>query len=229
MKNMGNGYYKIGHSKCPQHRERTLQAEEPDVRLLAAIDGSRQIERKLQSEFKAKRLRGEWFRLNYGDISVLASLFNSDRESVDPPIEVLEDETWVAKIYRYAPDEFSTRVWTSPRKEWLFEVPYVISRREIDEEVSVQIFSCRAHSDICAFLERLPYVLLEHYSVDDTRVELRELLILGENEKNAFYVLPNAYELPRFFHCREYAEKFFLRVRHIMDILSKLDSSPPRT
>src|SRR6266536_1337791 len=197
MKNMGNGYYKIGHTNIPQHRERTLQAEEPDVRLLAAIAGSRQTERQLQAQFAAKRVRGEWFRLGYGDISILAPLFNSDRDSLDPPIEIIEDETWVAKIYKYAPDQFSTRVWNR-RKEWLFEAPYVLSRCEIDEHVSVQIFSCGVHPDICDFLERLPYVQLEQYSVEDMRVELRELLILGENERGAFYVLPNAYESPRF-------------------------------
>jgi len=35
MKNMANGYYKVGRSISPQARERTLQAMEPDVRLLA--------------------------------------------------------------------------------------------------------------------------------------------------------------------------------------------------
>lgn len=34
MKNLRNGYHKIGHSCHPEHREKTLQSEEPEGALM---------------------------------------------------------------------------------------------------------------------------------------------------------------------------------------------------
>ena len=63
MKNVANGYYKIGTSRRPVVRERTLQAQEPDIRLLASVDAEGIRERELHQRYARKRVRGEWFAL----------------------------------------------------------------------------------------------------------------------------------------------------------------------
>lgn len=63
MLNHRNGYIKIGISNNPVYREKTLQAEEPEIILLATATGGRSLERGLHHEFDHRRLRGEWFRL----------------------------------------------------------------------------------------------------------------------------------------------------------------------
>lgn len=67
MLNCRNKYTKIGVSMYPEHREKTLQSEEPEVALLATIRGGKRLEAELHDRFAAKRLRGEWFDLNGQD------------------------------------------------------------------------------------------------------------------------------------------------------------------
>lgn len=59
-----SGFYKIGESRKPEYRERTLQADTPLVDLIQAWAGSAKDERNLHRMFAEKRLRGEWFRLD---------------------------------------------------------------------------------------------------------------------------------------------------------------------
>ena len=68
MLNKSNGYYKIGRSKNPEHREKTLQAEAPDIVLINKWIASAEIEKKLHFKYKLKRKRGEWFSLEEKDI-----------------------------------------------------------------------------------------------------------------------------------------------------------------
>lgn len=68
MHNKLNGYYKIGRSIKPEHREKTLQAEEPDVMLIEKWIASAEVERRLHHKYKVKRKRGEWFELEESDI-----------------------------------------------------------------------------------------------------------------------------------------------------------------
>lgn len=221
---MANGYYKIGTSRRPVTRERTLQAQEPDVRLLASMEAEAAFERELHKRYARKRLRGEWFALDYCDLFEVASWFQTNTASIDPPVDTIEGDTWIATVHKYGPDRLSTRVVRSRSLKWLFEIPYALSRCEIEEEVTTQAFGCEVPPDLSDFLERcVPNVRIAEYSTAESRVELRELLGFAGEERSGFYVLPNKYVLPRFFQGREYAEKFFQRVKRILDVYATLN------
>lgn len=73
MKDTANGRYKIGMSKKPEYRERTLQSEKPEITLIcskmySSRDEARKIEKELHQRFKNNRIRGEWFNLSYSDV-----------------------------------------------------------------------------------------------------------------------------------------------------------------
>jgi hypothetical protein len=68
MHNKSNNYYKIGRSIKPEHREKTLQAQEPDIILIEKWIAPAEIERLLHQKYKPKRKRGEWFELVEDDI-----------------------------------------------------------------------------------------------------------------------------------------------------------------
>lgn len=53
--------YKIGRSKNPIYREKTLQSLAPKIVTLGILN--RDIEKELHQRFKASRIRGEWFLL----------------------------------------------------------------------------------------------------------------------------------------------------------------------
>ena len=74
MKDISNGYYKIGISNRPEYRERTLQSEKPTIELLTAKPFTSRIiaeaiEQALHKAFGEKRLRGEWFELTPSDVN----------------------------------------------------------------------------------------------------------------------------------------------------------------
>jgi hypothetical protein len=58
-----NGCVKIGISRDPGKREKTLQSEQPQTILFACAEGGRQLERALHVKYAEQRVRGEWFRL----------------------------------------------------------------------------------------------------------------------------------------------------------------------
>lgn len=66
--NKRNGLYKIGISISPIKRERTLQAEEPEIEILNIYKGGYSLEKKIHKYFENKRIRGEWFKLDNDDI-----------------------------------------------------------------------------------------------------------------------------------------------------------------
>lgn len=68
MLNKKTGNIKIGRSKKPKYREKTLQAEEPEIQLIAAWIAPKDIENKLHRKFYEKRIRGEWFKLSFNDL-----------------------------------------------------------------------------------------------------------------------------------------------------------------
>lgn len=68
MLNVRNGLFKIGYSKNPTHRERTLQSAEPEIILLQCWEGDKKMEKELHKCFRMKRVRGEWFELNIIDL-----------------------------------------------------------------------------------------------------------------------------------------------------------------
>lgn len=62
MKDSTTGLYKIGKSKNPEYREKTLQSEKPTIKMIKIFDSN--IESDLHREFADVRVRGEWFKLN---------------------------------------------------------------------------------------------------------------------------------------------------------------------
>jgi hypothetical protein len=62
MKDNTTGLYKIGKSKNPEYREKTLQSEKPTIKMIKVFESD--IESDLHKEFADVRVRGEWFKLN---------------------------------------------------------------------------------------------------------------------------------------------------------------------
>jgi len=73
MVNIETSLIKIGYSKNPKYREKTLQSQEPQVHLIACWNTKRIVETELHRMFKNERKRGEYFKL---DINKLRELKN---------------------------------------------------------------------------------------------------------------------------------------------------------
>ncbi|OFY50748.1 MAG: hypothetical protein A2W85_18285 [Bacteroidetes bacterium GWF2_41_31] len=77
-----NFYCKIGISNKPEWREKTLQSEKPTIELLASKKFvSRKMassfEKALHDTFSNKRIRGEWFQLDFKDIEEIKKTLNN--------------------------------------------------------------------------------------------------------------------------------------------------------
>ena len=55
-------------SKKQKYRERTLQSKEPEVEIVKIWNCDKKIERLLHKKFIKKKIRGEWFNLDFRDI-----------------------------------------------------------------------------------------------------------------------------------------------------------------
>jgi len=75
MIDRATGYYKIGRSKNPKVREKTLQSEKPAIDLMRTYDGVVSDERALHLMFAEKRIRGEWFDLGGSDLIKIDNYF----------------------------------------------------------------------------------------------------------------------------------------------------------
>lgn len=62
IKNKRNNLYKIGYSKDPKNREKTLQSEEPEIKSIKIFKNN--WENVLHEKYKKQRVRGEWFNLS---------------------------------------------------------------------------------------------------------------------------------------------------------------------
>jgi|DEB19_MinimDraft_3_1074340.scaffolds.fasta_scaffold82528_1 hypothetical protein len=69
MRDNRNNFIKIGFSKKPEYREKTLQSEVPDIEMIYYERASMKIEKELHNAFTEKRIRGEWFNLDKHDIN----------------------------------------------------------------------------------------------------------------------------------------------------------------
>jgi hypothetical protein len=199
MKNMANGYYKIGTSRRPVARERTLQAQEPDIRLLACVEAKPALERELHLRYAPKRVRGEWFALDYGDLCSLKRDFSVEIDRINPPIEVIDGSGWRATIHRYSPVHEHTWV-TRRRGEFLFEVPFAMTRSEVEEQADAESWSSPLSPELMKVLSvSLRNYVRDIYEVDKMTVELRELCCLGTSESRGFMVIERTYSHDRFF------------------------------
>lgn len=84
MLNTRNRFVKIGKSKRPKHREKTLQAEEPEIIMIALWKAADRVEKTLHKQFKTKRHRGEWFNLSFKDITFIKQYMDSLSKDVNP-------------------------------------------------------------------------------------------------------------------------------------------------
>ncbi len=66
--NNDSGYIKIGTSKNPKYREKTLHSQEPKIYIVAKWRCNKKVEKELHYKFKEKRIRGEWFNLQLIDL-----------------------------------------------------------------------------------------------------------------------------------------------------------------
>lgn len=76
MHDKRNGYHKIGISKTPEYREKTLQSEQPNIEMVCSKRyPSRKIakafESALHDTYAEQRVRGEWFNLSEMDVEML--------------------------------------------------------------------------------------------------------------------------------------------------------------
>jgi len=77
MIDKNTGYYKIGRSKNPNQREKTLQSEKPTIEMLFNRDARVKDEKKLHDMFDKKRVRGEWFDLKGSDLGLIKEYFDN--------------------------------------------------------------------------------------------------------------------------------------------------------
>jgi len=82
MKDISNGFYKIGISTNPEYRERTLQSEKPTIEKICAKEFPNRtiasaIESALHKSYESKRIRGEWFNLDEFDVMDLIKTLES--------------------------------------------------------------------------------------------------------------------------------------------------------
>jgi hypothetical protein len=75
MRNMKNGYIKIGFSKKPAYREQCLQSEEPEIEMFVSFKASMSDEHDLHIRYADFRIRGEWFNLSEDHISQIRESF----------------------------------------------------------------------------------------------------------------------------------------------------------
>jgi hypothetical protein len=81
IKDEDTGFIKIGRSIDPENRLRTLIKQDTlmprpnNFRLMNCWEDSSMTEIALHNEFKAKRVRGEWFNLSTGDLLDIYEFF----------------------------------------------------------------------------------------------------------------------------------------------------------
>lgn len=71
MTDKANGIKKIGFSKNPDAREKTLQSEKPTIEIEKYWWGTMSDEKELHESFSNKRVRGEWFSLYHQDVCAI--------------------------------------------------------------------------------------------------------------------------------------------------------------
>lgn len=83
MKCSSTGFYKIGVSNNPAHREKTLQSEKPTIKLIAKWENAVEWERHWHEHFAMHRIRGEWFNLTKCQVAFLCSTMTKAKKKHD--------------------------------------------------------------------------------------------------------------------------------------------------
>lgn len=223
MKNMDNRYYKLGFSDRPEYRERTLQAQEPDVRLLATVSGTKELEQRLQLDFAKHRVRGEWFSFSGFPLWSIADVFGVPVEVVDPPSETFDIRYCVAHIHRYAGQQYSTRLLEKRTKRLILEVPYLLSSSEADVELDAEGIAWDIEIQWQSHHLRTAFrviQLFEYRLADDLHVHLLELRCFATADPRGYYVDAKSYG-GRFYPDKREAEIYFNRMKRCFDIYNK--------
>ncbi len=95
MEDARNGAFKIGRSRSPGKRERTLQSEAPEITLRFSIPAEEAHERHLHALFATKRIRGEWFCLTPDDVLQVVQFLKANG---DVPRAFI-DHQWLGQIW----------------------------------------------------------------------------------------------------------------------------------
>ena len=78
MKDKVNNLYKIGKSKNPKRREKTLQSEKPSISMVFSVEFREDFNEKvLHGRYAAQRVRGEWFDLSPAQVRYITKVGNS--------------------------------------------------------------------------------------------------------------------------------------------------------
>lgn len=81
MQDLSNKFYKIGISKSPVYREKTLQSEKPNILMLNCTIFTSRIEaynkeKELHKKYNHYRIRGEWFNFSSLELQEIEKYFN---------------------------------------------------------------------------------------------------------------------------------------------------------
>lgn len=77
MVNEETSLIKIGTSKKPHFREKTLHSQEPKIFIIALWCCDKILERQLHAQYSENRIRGEWFRLKLRELEEIGKFMNS--------------------------------------------------------------------------------------------------------------------------------------------------------
>ncbi len=94
MEDLRNRTFKIGRSKSPGKRERTLQSEVPQVVMRFSIPAEEEQERQLHSRFACRRSRGEWFDLANEDLLWIVAYLKANGDSS----RAMVDYNWLDSV-----------------------------------------------------------------------------------------------------------------------------------
>jgi hypothetical protein len=94
MEDTRNGLIKIGKSKNPERREKTLQSEAPSVEMRIAVPTESDFESELHRDFSHLRRRGEWFELSSMEIKTVIERLLAHGD----PDRAITSHEWIGKI-----------------------------------------------------------------------------------------------------------------------------------
>ncbi len=95
MEDTRNGVFKIGHSRTPGKRERTLQSEVPEIILRFAVPAEEEHEKALHARFSHLRIRGEWFELSADEVVEAIAFLRTEGD----PQRAEGDFHWLGLIF----------------------------------------------------------------------------------------------------------------------------------